>query len=137
MCYKFDDKSISTPVLKSNYKKMYKQSCMLAVKFLKFLCANTFKFKLEFNMRKGRVFKKALNDKDRFSGIYWKVKDPFIKEYNYGMSLRKQGELSGESKRRLKEAIVSFSEIIRAISDDKLTKWVDLPMPTQEEPDDD
>lgn len=74
---------------------------MLSVKFLKFLCANTFKFKLEFNMQKGRVFKKSLKDKDRFSGMYWKVKDPFIKEYNYGMSLKKQGELSGESKRRL------------------------------------
>ena len=69
--------------------------------------------------------------------MFWKVKDPFIKEYNYGMSLRKQNELSGESKKRLKLAIVSFSEIIRAISDDKLAKWVDVPMPPLEVPEDD
>ena len=33
---------------------------MLAVKFMKFLCAHTFKYQLTFNLKKGKVFKKAL-----------------------------------------------------------------------------
>ena len=39
---------------------MQKTPCMLAVKFMKFLCAHTFKYQLTFNLKKGKVFKKAL-----------------------------------------------------------------------------
>jgi hypothetical protein len=82
------DKDAHPDQLKYGFKNMLKQPGMLCIKFLKFLCINTFKHKLEFSIVKGRVFKRTLTEKDRLVGSYWKVKDPFIKEYNYAKSLR-------------------------------------------------
>jgi hypothetical protein len=111
---------------------MFKQPIMLCVKFLKFLCINTFKKKLEFNLAKGRVFKRNLTDKDRLMGTYWKVKDPFIKEYNYAKDLKLPNELSGHSKRRLKDAITSMTSLIESISNNTLQDWVNTPVPALE-----
>ena len=98
------------------FKNMDKLPCMLAVKFLKFMTTNTFKNKLVFDVAKGRVSKKNLSEQDRLIGIYWKIKDPFIKEYDYGFHMRKKSELSGEAKNRLKSTLASMREIISAIS---------------------
>lgn len=63
VCYDFkslDVRAIGKNELSAGYKKMQKTPCMLAVKFMKFLCAHTFKYQLTFNLKKGKVFKKAL-----------------------------------------------------------------------------
>jgi hypothetical protein len=48
--------------------------------------------------------------------MYWKIKDPFIKEYNYGMSLKIKKELTSVAKKRLKDTIVAMESMIESIS---------------------
>lgn len=104
--------------MEPGFKNKDKQSCLLCVKFLKFICINTFKHKLVFDIANGRISKRTFSAKDR--GVFWKVKDPFIKEYNYGRSLRLDTELESHSKRRLSSVLASMAEIIRAISKSQL-----------------
>lgn len=48
--------------------------------------------------------------------MYWKIKDPFIKEYNYGCSLKLKDELTSVAKDRLKKSITAMESMIEGIS---------------------
>ena len=57
----------------------------MAVKFIRFLYRHTFERQLVFDMRQGKVFRRTLKEQDRSAGNrFWKIKDPFIKEFVYG-----------------------------------------------------
>lgn len=83
--------------------KKFKTPAVLCVKFLSYLCANTFKQRIVFDIRSGKIYKQNTKDA-KFS--FWKVKDPFIKEYDHAnsMILRKVGsvEKMTDAKARLR-----------------------------------
>ena len=103
--------------------KKFKKSAVLCVKFLKYLCSSTFKQQLKFDIRKGKIYRRNIKD-NRFS--YWKVKDPFIKEYDHAssMMLRKSGKQDDEkfadAKARLRQNIQTMGEIIIAVGKGEL-----------------
>ena len=105
---------------------------MLAVKFMKFLCAHTFKYQLTFNLKKGKVFKKALTLKNKNFFSYWKIKDPFINELNYGVELRLKGVKDSAARHRLKHLVLSMESLICAISKGELKEWMEIPKPPPE-----
>jgi hypothetical protein len=69
-----------------NIKRIDKQVSMMVCKFLKFVLLNTFKKKLVFQIDTGRVIKK----RNEGSKIIWSIKDPFIKQINYGVEINKE-----------------------------------------------
>jgi len=71
--------------LTTGYKKIEKTPSVMAIKFLRFIAMHTFKQKLIFDLKRGKIFKRTISQDDKIRCNYWKVKDPFIKEYNYGV----------------------------------------------------
>lgn len=114
--------------LKANRKNIDKTMCMLAVKFMKFLIRNTFKQQLVFDIKAGRVYRRVIKEVDRKQGSkFWKIQDPFIKEFNYGTEFHIRGELrSAENnpKQRLKHMLAEMKALIYAVKERKVEEWM-------------
>jgi hypothetical protein len=52
--------------------------------------------------------------------MFWKIKDPFIKEFNYGCYLKIQDELPSVARKRLKDTITVMESMIELISKGEL-----------------
>lgn len=81
-----------------------------------------------FNIQKGRVYSRNLKNelKDR-GDRFWKIKDPFIKEFSYGNEFSIRGEeWSSENnpKRRLKTILEEMKALVDTIDDCKGEKWM-------------
>lgn len=101
--------------------KKLKSQAVMCVKFLKFLCANTFKQQLIFDLRKGKIMQRNLNS-HKFN--YWKIRDPFIKELNHAHTMMMGGgqEKFADAKTRLRQGIKTMGDLILAVGKGDLFK---------------
>ena len=83
---------------------------MMICKFLKFLLLNTFKKKIVFQIDTGRVIKK----RNEGSMIIWSIKDPFIKQINYGVEIQKE---------QVKIMLGSMMRMLQLVSKCRVAEW--------------
>jgi hypothetical protein len=78
-----------------------------------------------FDLEKGRIFKRSLKENDRKSASkFWKIKDPFIKELNYGTYFMLKTEMKRQDKKRIKLMVKEMQNLILAVKDRNLQDWM-------------
>ena len=89
---------------------------------------------LIFDMGKGKVYKRDLNEKDRQRAKFVKVKDPFISEYTSGANdirmpgLNHKFEKITATRDRLQDWTNRLRGLILLISEARLSQWMEDPI---------
>ena len=100
----------------------------MAIKFIRYLYRHTFERQLVFDIKLGKIFRRTLKEADRKrADRFWKIKDPFIKEFVYGGEFQirdQQWTADSNPKQRLNLLLAEMKNLVEAIQIGKGSTWL-------------